>query len=86
MSPEDVGALVEAARAHCEQHERWAHAEFYYHMGAGSRATTAAAGPYPWRGIMSPTLLHMIHVLEENDHYVAPSLPQGEPVAGGVFG
>lgn len=68
----DVAALAEAVRFHCEQQERWANAEFLHGMNAGQRADLGVSGAQPWRGIMSPSILHIINILEDNGHYEAP--------------
>ena len=37
-----------------------------------------APGASPWRGIMSPSVLHLINILEDMGHYEPPlSVPGG---------
>jgi len=61
--------LLAAAKHHCEQQERWAHADFFFNMNPGSRKQLAQEGAHPWRGAMSPSLLALINVLEEMGEY-----------------
>ena len=61
--------LIAAAKHHCEQQERWAHADFFFSMNPGSRAKLAQEGTNPWRGAMSPSVLALINVLEEMGEY-----------------
>ena len=63
------GALTAAATHHCWQQERWAHANFYFHMNPAERAQHSVDGPRPWRGSMSPSVLSMINILEEMGDY-----------------
>lgn len=72
MTPELTRHLVLAAEAHCAQQEAWAKADFFHGMSAADRGAMAVEGERPWRGVMSPTVLHLIHVLEEAGHYEAP--------------
>lgn len=75
------GHLIEAVRAHCEQQERWAHADFYWHMNPGQRKELAKDGKQPWRGVMSPSILNVINILEEMGHYEPTGLSEPERVA-----
>ena len=67
-------ALTDATIHHCWQQERWAHADFYFHMNPAERAKLSADGPCPWRGSMSPSVLSMINILEEMGEYAGPNL------------
>ncbi len=64
-----MNALIEAARHHCAQQERLAHADFFWNMTPVSRAKLGVEGARPWRGVMSPSVLSMINILEEMDDY-----------------
>jgi len=65
--------LLQTARHHCALEERLAHAEFFFHMDAGKRAQLGIDGASPWRGIMRPSLVAMINVLEEmGEHNPGP--------------
>lgn len=64
-----TSALIAAAVHHCWQQERWAHADFFFHMNPGDRAKLGVEGAYPWRGAMSPSVLAMINILEEMGAY-----------------
>lgn len=64
-----MNALIEAAIHHCAQQERWAHGDFFWNMTPVSRAKLGVEGTRPWRGAMSPSVLSMIHILEEMDVY-----------------
>ena len=75
------GHLIEAVRAHCEQQERWAHADFYWHMNPATREVYATKGKQPWRGAMSPSILSVINILEEMGRYEPTGLSEPERVA-----
>jgi len=64
-----TGHLIAAAKHHCEQQERWAHADFFFNMNPGDRAKLRIEGAHPWRGAMSPSVLVLINVLEEMGEY-----------------
>ena len=72
------GHLIEAVRAHCEQQEHWAHADFYWHMNPATRKVYAVDGQQPWRGAMSPSILHIINIMEEMGHYEPTGLSEPE--------
>lgn len=67
-------ALIPAAVALCDQEERRAHAEFFFDTGAENRRFLAKEGSRPWRGLMNPRILDVIHVLEESGAYEGPGL------------
>lgn len=70
--------LIEAAIHHCWKQEKHAHAEFYWHMRASQRAEFGTHTTRPWRGIMAPDILAIIHILEEMGVYDSPcEIPVG---------
>ncbi len=81
MGSSDIGHLVEAIRFHAEQQERWAHGDYYWHMNRGQRKELAAEGTQPWRGAMSPSILHVINILEDLGHYEPTGLTVPKRVA-----
>ena len=72
------GHLIEAVRFHCEQQERWAHGDFYWSMSPGQRKELGSDGKQPWRGAMSPSILHIINIMEEMGHYEPTGLSEPE--------
>lgn len=75
----DLRHLIEACTHLADQQERWAEAHFYGEDAKGNKLMPdaqhlAAEGPFPWRGIMSPAVLNIIHILEEMNLYEAPEL------------
>ena len=69
-----MSATLKAASDHCWQQEQWAHAEFLHLMTEHQRQDLAQPGPYPWRGIMSPSLIALISCLEDEGLYSASKL------------
>lgn len=69
MKTGDLPHLVEHTAFYCEKQERRAHAEFFFGMTPAQRSEFAAPGEHPWRGIMDPTLLGVINILEDAGHY-----------------
>jgi len=61
--------LIAAAKHHCEQQERWAHAAFFFNMNPGDRKRLGVEGASPWRGAMSPSAIALVNVLEEMGEY-----------------
>lgn len=76
MSPSDIPHLVEAVAFYCEQQERREMAVFFNSMSAAQRAALGAVGERPWRGIMQPSLVGIINILEDAGHYEGPLAPQ----------
>lgn len=72
----DLPHLIEATAFHCEQQEKREMAVFFQHMPAQQRAELGTEGERPWRGIMQPSLVAIINILEDAGHYEGPLAPQ----------